>query len=208
MNSITNDIIKMSSAIVETSYDILEGLKKSDVVLLEKAIEQLANIDINANKIDNKIISSIQLLCKCENSTRELVSYFRIVSEFVQAARILRSFCRYILTYINEHSFMAAKEYILKIFQLSIDAFIMSIELIKKRDYLDNTFRQIRVKQAEGHELLAKLEKNITEFDTKYTLKCAGVLNTAEKLDEVFKTAIAIAKIILLIHDNGKIRIC
>ncbi|MDR2790060.1 MAG: hypothetical protein LBB59_03685 [Campylobacteraceae bacterium] len=208
MNNMTNDIIKMSSAIVETGYDILEGLKRSDISLLEKAIEQLAVVDINANKIDNKIISSMPLLCKNESSARELVSYFRIVSEFVQTARVLRYFCRYVLTYTNGHPFMTMKEYILNIFQLSIDAFMISAQLVEKRAYIDDIFRQVKTKQAAGRELFAKLEKNIMEFDIKYTLNCTRVLNAAEKLDEVFKAAVSVVKVILLIQDCGKLRIC
>jgi hypothetical protein len=207
MNNITSDITKMALAIIEASYNIIEGLQKDNIVLLEKTIEQLADIDINTNKIDNKIISSIPLLCKDENSTRELVSYFRIVGELVQTTRILRYFCKYIMMYINGRPFMTMKGCILQIFQLSIDAFMIAAGLIEKRMHMENIFRQIKTKQATGHELFVKLEKNIMEFDIKYTLNCTRVLNAVEKLDEIFKASAAVAKIILLIHDNGKLKI-
>ncbi|MDR0666481.1 MAG: hypothetical protein LBF71_03625 [Campylobacteraceae bacterium] len=207
MNSIANDITKMTSAIVETGWSMFNGLKKNDIILLEEAVEQLAGIDINANKIDNKIISRMPLFCQNENNSRETISYFRIIDECVQTAHLLRYFCKHVTTYINEYPSASAKEYIRQIFQYSMDAFEMSAKLIEKRVYVEDIFRQIKTKHMAGRDLCAKLEKNI-EFDLRYAFVHTRILNAAEKLDEIFKKAVMIARIILLMQDNGKLRIC
>ncbi|MDR2100474.1 MAG: hypothetical protein LBP40_06600, partial [Campylobacteraceae bacterium] len=187
MNNITNDITKMTLSIIQAGYDIRDGLNNGNISLLEKAIEQLAAIDININKIDNKIISLVPLFGKNENSAREIVSYFRIVGECVQAARVLRCFCKYIITYTNGRPFVITKEYVIQILQLSIETLAMSLKLVEKQGFAEDIFRQIKIKNAAGQDVFVKLEKKITEIDVKYALNCARVLNAADKLDEVFK---------------------
>jgi hypothetical protein len=197
----------MASMITETAWSILEGLKKNDIILLEKAVEQLVVIDISANKIDNEIVSLIPILCKNKHAARELISYIRIINEFARTTDALKCFCKYMALCVQERSFVAARETTSQLLKSSIDAFILSTELVESRDNIEDMFRKIKVKQAAMGDLYLKIEKNIAGLDTKNTLNCVKVLNAAEKIEEIFKSALAVAKIILLIQDGGKLRI-
>ncbi|MDR1614344.1 MAG: hypothetical protein LBS26_02115 [Campylobacteraceae bacterium] len=207
MNNIINNIVKMASIITETAWSILEGLKKNDIILLEKAVEHLSAIDINANKIDNEIISLIPILCKNKHAARELISYIRIINEFAQTAVTLKYFCKYMSLCMYERSFIATKEPASQLLQSSIDAFIMSAELMENRDNIEDIFRKIKIKRLTMDDLYLKIEKTIIGLDTKLTINCTKILNAVEKLDDIFKSAITVTKIILLIRDGGKLRI-
>jgi hypothetical protein len=202
-NMIIKDVVRIGTMIMQTTADIAEGLKSSNYSMFTEPMEQLANIDIDTNTINNKIVSSIPVFCKDEQTAREFVSYVRIITKFAQTAHAMRYFCKNITDYINE----CLKDNVSQLFQTSMDAFDMALGLIKNNSNIKNTFRMIKTEQMKCDELLAQIERNITGFDMKLALDYIKIVNILGKIGFVSKNAVAIAKIVVLTQDGGELRI-
>ncbi|MDR1976949.1 MAG: hypothetical protein LBQ18_08180 [Campylobacteraceae bacterium] len=206
-NNITDDIIKIGETITQACESVLEGLESDNAAMLERAMEQLADIDIKTNKIDNKIVASIPVVCKDERIARELLSHIRIITEFTQTAYALRYFCKNATDYADEPCFIAIKESVLQLFKSSVEAFAMSVQLVQDDSDIEDIFRKIKTERITGSDLYSAIKKDIAKVDTKSALNIIRILNIVENIENVTKSSISIAKTILLAQDGGKLRI-
>jgi hypothetical protein len=206
-NIIISDISRIGAMITKTAENVTEGLKGGNHTLFTESMEQLADIDIDTNSINNKIVSAIPIFCKDEKAAREFVSYVKIMDEFAQTTYAVRYFCRNITDCINERCYTVVKDIVLQLFQASMGAFAMSLELIKNSDNIKSIFRTIKTEQIRCDELRAQIERNVAGFDVKLAFSCITIVNISEKIDVISKSAIATAKIIMLTQDGGKLRI-
>ncbi|MDR0761572.1 MAG: hypothetical protein LBF13_00830 [Campylobacteraceae bacterium] len=206
-NVIANDIARMGSMIIKTAANVTEGLKSNNHYLFAESMEQLADIDISTNNINNKIVSAIPIFCKDEQTARKFTSYVKIISEFIQVTHTIRYFCKNITDCTSERCYMAIKENMLQLFQTAIEAFAMSSELVKDNGSIKDVFRAIKMEQMKCDELREQIEQSMAGFDMKFTFGCIKIVNITEQIDVISKSASAVAKIIILTQDGGKLRI-
>ncbi|MDR2635898.1 MAG: hypothetical protein LBC08_03615 [Campylobacteraceae bacterium] len=204
-NIIIRDIVRIGTMITQTAANITEGLKNGDYAIFADSMEQLAIIDIDTNNINNKIVSAMPVFCKDDQIAREFVSYVRITAELIQIVYAMRYFCKNITDCINEECYIALKENLSQLFQISVDAFAMAMGLIKNSSNIKSVFRMIKTEQTKCDELLAQIEQNIIEFE--FTANCIKIINISEKMGNISKGAASMAKIMLLTQDGGKLRI-
>ncbi|MDR0407666.1 MAG: PhoU family transcriptional regulator [Campylobacteraceae bacterium] len=211
LDKIRKDIEKSGLIIIKAGEIIFEGLKKFDAKEFENAKNMLKNIEINANAIDNDIITSLALFGAEAKDLRSLVSYLKITNEMVRIADNMRGFAKNMTIYITDASyFHIFKEYALQLYKSSISAVAIAIDMINSQDDGENAYMKVKVEESKSDDLYSILEKNILSVlgkELDFGASHIQILSTMRKLEKMADRCVAIAKLVLYAKSGGELRL-
>ncbi len=211
------DLRTMILSLLKTTHQAsemtLEAYVKPDRELYDNAIALLKNIQSDANKIDNEIITTFALFGPEATELRALVAYLKIINEVVRIAEGIKKYARRMKAHCeSECDLQPVSNTIAQLHKSTITALKLIHDCYAELDSCDieEFYRKVMVEESKNDDLFAILEKEIltqiieeSELATEYV----RVLGTLRKLERSCDRSVNIANLMLYAKQGGEMRV-
>lgn len=212
MNEIKFMLKDIGSKVLQAHEIALDGFEKKNLSSFDEVRVILKNIDEEANRIDNTIVTTFALFGPEATELRELISYMKITNEFVHTGDNAKSYAKNMKVHIAaEFDFNHLEDYIVNLHKCVINSLKKIMELLDDKTEADYEmcYRQVKVEESKADDLYAILEKEILSrvcSKEELSIEYIKALSTFRRLERAADRAVDIARMLLFAKKGGKIK--
>ena len=213
LNELRSMILAILNQACTASEKTLEAFETSNKALYEEAVEILKNVQNDANRIDNELITTFALFGPEAKELRQLVSFLKMTNEIVRIAEGIKKYARRIKEHCeSECDLNPIANTIIQLHKSSIAALRLIRDCFEQLDNCDVEafYRKVMVEESKNDDLFAILEKEILDqviSETELATEYVRVLGTLRKLERSCDRSVNIANLMLYAKQGGEMHV-